>query len=124
LAPTIASRGREGPTQAFTVETAAAGGACVGEAHVVTVSGAANGAASAELDRALGNLYEAGGRNVAVDISSLESVHDALDVLLLHRARFRARGGDMVVACNPEPSVPPDLPVERRIDDAVAALLR
>jgi anti-anti-sigma regulatory factor len=109
--------------QEVAVRTAAAGGACVGEAHVITVSGAANGAACAELDHALEALYAEGGRHVAVDISELESVDPALDVLSQHLARFRARGGDVVAACGDEPSVKSDLRIERRIDDAVASLL-
>ena len=118
FAPTIAAMG-----EGAWVTTATAGGACVGDAHVVTVSGAANGPACAELDHALETLYARGGRNVAVDISALESVDGALDVLLLHLARFRARGGDVVVACGDEPSEKSDLRIERRIDDAVASLL-
>jgi len=100
-----------------------AGGACLGEAHVITVSGSANGASRAELEHALETVYADGGRNVAVDISALDSVDGALDLLLLHQARFRARGGDVVVACGGEPSVRADLRIERRIDDAVASLL-
>lgn len=122
FAPTIAAVG-EGASQMFTVTTSAAGGACLGEAHVITVSGAENGAARAELEHALETVYADGGRNVAVDISALESVDGALDVLLLHLARFRARGGDVVVACGDEPSVKSELRIERRIDDAVASLL-
>ena len=113
----------EGSAQPSTVTTSAAGGACLGEAHVITVSGAANGAARAELEHALETVYADGGRNVAVDISALESVDGALDVLLLHVARFRARGGDVVAACGDEPSVKADLRIERRIADAVASLL-
>jgi anti-anti-sigma regulatory factor len=113
----------EGSPQPSTVTTSAAGGACLGEAHVITVSGAANGSARAELEHALETVYADGGRNVAVDISALESVDGALEVLLLHLGRFRARGGDVVVACDDEPSVKTDLRIERRIDDAVASLL-
>jgi anti-anti-sigma regulatory factor len=113
----------EGSLQTPTVTTSAAGGACLGEAHVITVSGAANGASRAELEHALETVYADGGRNVAVDVSALESVEGALDVLLLHLARFRARGGDVVVACGGEPSVETELRIERRIDDAVASLL-
>jgi uncharacterized protein (UPF0261 family) len=105
------------------VRTVAAGGACLGEAHVITVSGAANGAARAELEHALETIYADGGRNVAVDISALESADGALDVLLLHLARFRARGGDVIAASGDEPSAKADLRIERRIDDAVASLL-
>ena len=113
----------EGCPQTFTVTTSAAGGACLGQAHVITVSGAANGAARAELEHALETVYADGGRNVAVDISALESADGALDVLLLHLARFRARGGDVVVACGEDLSLEADLRIERRIDDAVASLL-
>jgi uncharacterized protein (UPF0261 family) len=113
-----------GSTERFRVTTATAGGACVGEAHVITVAGEANGKTCAELDRALDAVYDGGGRYVAVDVSELESPDVALDVLMLHRARFRARGGDVVVACGDESSITSDLRAERRIDDAIASLLR
>lgn len=111
-------------THTFTVTTVTAGGACVGDAHVITVSGEANGQGYAELELALGEVYEDGGRKVAVDMSALEPVDEALEVLLLHVARFRARGGDVVVACPDESPGASGLRIERRIDDAIATLLR
>jgi hypothetical protein len=101
---------------------ATAGGACVGEAHVIKVSGGANGQTRAQLDHALDAVYECGGRKVAVEIAEPESVEVALDVLMRHLTRFRARGGDVVIAC--ESSITSDLRVERRLDDAIASLLR
>jgi hypothetical protein len=114
----------EGSSEPRVVTTATAGGACVGEAHVITVSGETNGKTCAELDHALDAVYDCGGRKVAVEIVEPETVEVAHDVLLLHLARFRARGGDVVIACADEPSVKSDLRVERRIDDAIASLLR
>ena len=111
-------------TQTLGVTLATAGGACVGEAHVITVSGDANRGAAAELDRALRAVYEEGGENVAVDLSHLDAIEGSLDVLLRHVARFRARGGDVVLACGVEAQIDGDLRVEGRIDDAVASLLR
>jgi anti-anti-sigma regulatory factor len=106
------------------VTTAAAGGACVGEAHIITISGAATGKTWNELDHALRTVYEGGGQNVAVDLSGLNAVEPAFfDVLLRHVARFRARGGDVVLACPAEPAPAAELRAERRIDDAVASLL-
>lgn len=107
----------------FTVTTATAGGACVGEAHIVAVSGEANAETWEKLDRALRAVYEAGGQKVAVDLSGLSAVEPAfLEVVVRHVARFRARGGDVVLACPARP-VPAELRTERRIDDAVASLL-
>ena len=110
-------------TDTFTVTTAIAGGACVGEVHVITVSGEAN---EAELDAALRGVYEDGGHKVAVDLSRLDTVDAAfLEVLLRHLAGFRARGGDIVIAC-------PDglmtngaesIRVDGRVEDAIASLL-
>jgi hypothetical protein len=102
---------------------ATAGGACVGEAHVIKVSGGANVETRAELDQALEAVYDRGGRKVAVEIAEPESAEVALDVLMLHLARFRAQGGDVVIVCD-EPSITSQLRVERRIDDAIASLLR
>jgi uncharacterized protein (UPF0261 family) len=113
-----------GSTETLTVTTATAGGACVGEAHVITLAGEAKSETCGELDLALDAVYDDGGRFVAVDVSELESPDLALDVLMLHRARFRARGGDVVVACGDESSITSDLRAERRIDDAIASLLR
>jgi anti-anti-sigma regulatory factor len=108
----------------FTVTTATAGGACVGEAHIVTVSGEASGETWAELDHALRTVYERGGQNVAVDLSRLGAVEPAfLEVLLRHVARFRARGGDVVLAWPDGPVPTAELRTERRIDDAIASLL-
>jgi hypothetical protein len=106
------------------VTTAKAGGACVGEAHVIRVSGRPNGETRAELDEALDAVYDRGGRKVAVEIAEPEGVEAALDVLMLHLARFRAHGGDIVIACADEPLIRSELRVERRIDDAIASLLR
>lgn len=108
----------------FTVMTATAGGACVGEAHIVTVSGEARGEARAELDHALRAVYEGGGQKVAVDLAGVRAVEPAfLEVLLRHVARFRARGGDVVLAHPGEPASTAGLRIERRVDDAVASLL-
>jgi anti-anti-sigma regulatory factor len=108
----------------FTVTTATAGGACVGEAHVVTVSGEADGRAQGELDLALRGVYERGGRRVAVDLSGLDALEPAfLEVLMHHLARFRARGGDVVLAGPSEPALIAGFRTERRIDDALASLL-
>jgi hypothetical protein len=110
-------------THALTVTTATAGGACVGEAHVVTVSGAAAGEVWEELGLALQGVYEEGGQKVAVDLTEVEGFEPAmLDVVLRYAARFRARGGDVVVAC-PADAEADELRVERRIDDALASLL-
>jgi anti-anti-sigma regulatory factor len=110
-------------THAFTVTTATAGGACVGEAHVVTVAGEAAGEVWEELGLALQGVYEEGGQKVAVDLTELEGFDPAmLDLVLRHAARFRARGGDVVVAC-PSDAQAGELRTERRIDDALAALL-
>jgi hypothetical protein len=103
---------------------ATAGGACVGEAHVIKVSGGTDGETRAQLDHALDAVYDRGGRKVAVEIAAPESVEVALDVLMLHLGRFRARGGDVVIACSDEPSITADLRIERRLDDAIASLLR
>ena len=103
---------------------ATAGGACVGDAHVIKVSGGANGETRAQLDHALDAIYDRGGRKVAVEIAELEGVEAAVDVLMFHLARFRAQGGDVVIACSDEPSITSDLRVERRLDDAIASLLR
>jgi anti-anti-sigma regulatory factor len=108
----------------FTVMTAAAGGACVGEAQIVTVSGEASGEAWKELDLALRAVYEDGGQKVAVDLSELSAVEPVfLEVLLGHVARFRARGGDVVLAHPGEPKSTAGLRIERRVDEAVASLL-
>jgi hypothetical protein len=114
----------EGSTDRSGVTTATAGGACVGEAHVITVRGEKNGETCAELDHALDEVYDSGGRKVAVEIAEPETVEVALDVLMLHLARFRADGGDVVIACADEPAVTSDLRVERRVDEAIASLLR
>lgn len=112
------------PASKSTVTTATAGGACVGEAHVITLSGEVSGATWAELDRALRAAYDDGVENVAVDLSELDAVEaDSLDVVLRHVARFRARGGDVVLACPAEPALTDELRVERGVDDAVASLL-
>jgi hypothetical protein len=120
--PTIALVG--GPaTGIFAVTTATAGGACVGEAHVISVSGEAAGDVSEGLGLALEGVYEEGGRKVAVDLTEIEGFEPAmLDVVLRYAARFRARGGDVVVAC-PGDAAADELRTERRIDDALAALL-
>jgi hypothetical protein len=108
----------------FSVTTATAGGACVGEAHIVTVSGEARGETWKELDLALRALYEGGGQKVAVDLSALSAVEPSfLEVLLRHVARFRTRGGDVVLAHPGEPGSTAGLRIERRVDDAVASLL-
>jgi hypothetical protein len=106
------------------VTTAKAGGACVGEAHVIRVSGGANGETRAALDQALDAVYDRGGRKVAVEIAEPESAEVALDVLMFHLARFRAHGGDVVIACADEQSITSSLHVEQRLDDAIASLLR
>lgn len=109
---------------AFSVTTATAGGACVGDAHIVTVSGKANRDTWKELDLALRAVYEDGGQRVAIDLSGLRAVEPAfLEVLLRHVARFRARGGDAVLAHPGEPVSTAGLRIERRVDDAVASLL-
>jgi ABC-type transporter Mla MlaB component len=110
-------------TRGSTVTTETAGGACVGEAHVITVSGDAASEVWEELDLALESLYEDGGTKIAVDLSGVERVEPAgLEVLRRHLPRFRARGGDIVVACRVEPPSG-ELRTERRIDDALASLL-
>lgn len=104
--------------------TATAGGACVGEAHVITASGAANRELWQELELALRSVYEDGGEKVAVDLSGLDAIDaDSLDVVIRYLARFRARGGEVVLACPAESGLADAVPTERRIDDAVAALL-
>jgi anti-anti-sigma regulatory factor len=113
-----------GSTHTFSVATATAGGACVGEAHIITVSGAATGETWKELDHALRTVYEGGGQNVAVDLSGLSAFEAAFfEVLLRYVARFRARGGDVILACPAEPAPAAELRTEHRIDDAVASLL-
>jgi anti-anti-sigma regulatory factor len=113
-----------GATHLFTVTTATAGGACVGEAHVVTVSGVPSGETWAELDHALRTVYERGGQKVALDFSRLDAVDPAFfEVLHRHVVQFRARGGDIVLACPDEPVPTAELRAERRIEDAVASLL-
>jgi anti-anti-sigma regulatory factor len=108
----------------FTVMTSTAGGACVGEAHIVTVSGEAGGETWKELDLALRAVYEEGGQKIAVDLSGLSAVEPAfLEVLLRHVRRFRARGGDVVLAHPGEPVSTAGLRIERRMDDALASLL-
>jgi anti-anti-sigma regulatory factor len=95
----------------------------VGEAHVITVSGEANGA---ELDAALRRVYEDGGDKVAVDLSRFDTLDAAfLEVLLRHLAGFRARGGDIVIACTDELMTDGggSIRVGNRVEDAVAALL-
>jgi anti-anti-sigma regulatory factor len=115
--------GRE-PTQTFSVTTATTGGACVGEAHIITVSDEATGETWKELDHVLRTVYEGGGQNVAVELSGLNAVEPAFfEVLLRHVTRFRARGGDVVLACPAEPAPAAELRTEHRIDDAVASLL-
>ena len=121
-APTIAGMGAAA-TQAFTVTTATAGGACVGEAHVITVAGEGTSGVAEELELALGSAYEEGGRKVAVDLTGIEPVEpEVLDVVARQLPRLRARGGDIVVACRTEPPTG-ELRTERRIDDALASLL-
>jgi anti-anti-sigma regulatory factor len=108
----------------FTVMTATAGGACVGEAHIVTVSGEASGETWKELDLALRAVHEGGGQRVVVDLSGLSADQPAfLEVLLRHVARFRARGGDVVLAHPGKPASTAGLRIERRVNDAVASLL-
>jgi anti-anti-sigma regulatory factor len=119
-APTIAGVG-VAATQA-TVTTATAGGACVGDANVITVAGEATDEVWEELELALGSIHEDGGKMVAVDLTGVEPVEPAgLEVVLRQLPRFRARGGDIVVACRTEPPTR-ELRSERRIDDALASL--
>lgn len=120
--PTIAGVG-VAATQRRTVTTAVAGGACVGEAHVITVAGAATAEVSDELERALESLYEDGATRVAVDLTEVEPVEpEVLDLVARQVPRFRARGGDIVVACGEE-SLTRELRSERGVDDALASLL-
>jgi anti-anti-sigma regulatory factor len=59
-----------------------------------------------------------------LDLSGLNAVEPAFfEVLLRHVTRFRARGGDVVLACPAEPAPAAELRTEHRIDDAVASLL-
>jgi anti-anti-sigma regulatory factor len=96
----------------FHVTTETAGGACVGEAHVITASGVPTGELWHEVERALRAVYEDGGEKVAVDLSGLDAIEaDSLDVVLRYVARFRARGGDVVLVTEPD------------VDEAVASLL-
>jgi hypothetical protein len=90
----------------FTVMTATAGGACVGEAHIVTVSGEASGETWKELDLAGRAVHEGGGQRVVVDLSGLS-----------------AGGGDVVLAHPGKPASTAGLRIERRVNDAVASLL-
>ena len=108
-------------TQAFSVTTATAGGACVGEAHVITVSGEGTTEAWEELELALESLYDDAAAKVAVDLTGVEPVEPAaLEVVRRQLPRFRARGGEVVVACRAEP--PTGEPrAERRIEDALAS---
>ena len=95
----------------------------MGEAHVVRVSGT-DGDTCADLDLALRTVYDDGGRRVAVDLSALEAIEPApLEVVLRHLARFRAQGGDVVLACPGEGAIDGELRVERRVEDALASLL-
>jgi anti-anti-sigma regulatory factor len=97
----------------FNVTTQTAGGACVGEAHVITASGVPTGELGQELERALRAVYEDGGDKVAIDLSALDGIEsDSLDMVLRYVARFRARGGDVVLAGPGESGL-----------DAVASLL-
>jgi anti-anti-sigma regulatory factor len=96
----------------FNVATETAGGACVGEAHVITASGTANDDLWQELEHTLRAVYESGADKVAVDLSGVDAIEaDSLDVVLRYAARFRARGGDVVLA------------TESDVDEAVASLL-
>lgn len=109
-------------TQAFSVTTATAGGACVGEAHVITVSGEGTTEAWEELELALESLYDDAAAKVAVDLTDVEPVEPAaFEVVRRQLPRFRARGGEVVIACSAEP--PTSEPrTERRIDDALVSL--
>jgi anti-anti-sigma regulatory factor len=110
-------------TQAFTVTTATAGGACVGEAHVVTVVGDGTSAVEGELELALVGAYEDGGKKVAVDLTEVEPVEpEVLDAVARQLPRFRARGGDIVVAARADP-LTDELRLERSVEDALASLL-
>ncbi|HEV3478883.1 MAG TPA: hypothetical protein VG144_05490 [Gaiellaceae bacterium] len=110
------------PPQAFRVTTAAAGGACVGDAHVITVAGEATRDVPDELELALQSVYEDGGKTVAVDLTGIEPLEpEVLDVVARRLRPFRARGGDIVVACPDEP-LTRELRTERRLEDALAAL--
>jgi anti-anti-sigma regulatory factor len=108
--------------QAFTVTTATAGGACVGEAHVITVSGEGTAETWEELELALESLYDDAAAKVAVDLTGVEPVEPAaLEVVRRQLPHFRNRGGEVVVACRAEPPTGA-LRAERRIDDALASL--
>lgn len=110
-------------TQAFTVKTALAGGACLGEAHVITVAGEGASGLEEELELALGSIYEDGGKKVAVDLTGIEPLEpEALDAVARQLPRFRAGGGDIVVACRSEP-LTRELRCEGTVDDALVSLL-
>jgi hypothetical protein len=109
--------------RAFTVTTAIAGGACVGEAHVITVAGVGTSGLGEELGLALGSVYADGGKKVAVDLTGVEPVEpEVLDAVTRHVPRFRARGGDIVVATGAGPMTD-ELRLERSVEDALASLL-
>jgi anti-anti-sigma factor len=105
------------------VSTESAGGACLGEAIVMKVSGSSDHSPVAELEHALAEVYGDGATNIAVDLSGLDPIDsEAVDVIAGYRRRVRARGGDIVVVC-PSRADEHTLRVEQRLEDAVAALL-
>jgi anti-anti-sigma factor len=105
------------------VSTESAGGACLGEAVVMKVSGASDRSPVAELEHALAEVYADGATNIAVDLSGLDAIDsEAVGVIAAYRRRVRARGGDIVVV-SASRADEQALRVEQRLEDAVAALL-
>jgi anti-sigma B factor antagonist len=68
------------------------------DAFVVSVTGEADMATAPELERELQDILRRGGRSVAVDLVEVGFIDStALGLLLRYQARFRKRGGDLVL---------------------------
>jgi anti-sigma B factor antagonist len=78
----------------FSVKTAEVGG----NAFIVTVAGEADLHTAPELDRTLQGVLGLGGTAVVVDLADVSFIDStALGILLRHRPRFAARGGEIVI---------------------------
>ncbi len=105
------------------ISTESAGGACLGEAVVMKVSGASDRSPVPELERALADVCGDGATSIAVDLSGFDPIDsEAVDVIAGYRDRVRAKGGDIVVVCA-GCADEQALRIEQRLEDAVAALL-
>jgi anti-sigma B factor antagonist len=112
----------------FSIKTAELGG----NAFVITLTGEADLHTVPELDRALKGVIAFGGTAVAVDLGQVSFIDStALEVLLRHQARFKGRGGELVIVTQDRrvlrtfeiTGLDRVFLIERRLDDAVAALL-